>query len=76
MATSSPTIQTPPDADASSGAHPNAGMAQNKDQRLKEWYIGSIDQGTTSSRFFIFDGTGTPVASHQVEFKQMYPQSG
>ena len=51
-------------------------MTQAKDQKLKEVYIGSIDQGTTSSRFFIFDGTGTPVASHQVEFKQMYPQSG
>lgn len=51
-------------------------MVQDKDHDQKEWYIGSIDQGTTSSRFFIFDGSGTPVASHQVEFKQMYPQSG
>ncbi|MCJ1313087.1 Glycerol kinase [Agyrium rufum] len=41
-----------------------------------EWFIGSIDQGTTSSRFLIFDRTGTPVASHQIEFKQMYPHSG
>ncbi|KAI9852284.1 MAG: Glycerol kinase [Thelocarpon superellum] len=43
---------------------------------LQRWFIGSIDQGTTSSRFLIFDGTGTPVASHQVEFKQMYPHPG
>ncbi|KAI9880556.1 MAG: Glycerol kinase [Pleopsidium flavum] len=57
-------------------AHKGAGNPKNKEGVLKEWYIGSIDQGTTSSRFLIFDGTGTPVASHQVEFKQMYPQSG
>lgn len=42
----------------------------------KTWYIGSIDQGTTSTRFFIFNATGTPVASHQIEFKQMYPHPG
>jgi hypothetical protein len=39
-------------------------------------FIGSIDQGTTSSRFLIFNRDGDPVASHQLEFKQYYPQSG
>jgi len=43
---------------------------------LQEYFIGAIDQGTTSTRFIIFDGTGTPVAMHQLEFKQMYPVSG
>lgn len=43
---------------------------------LKKVFIGSVDQGTTSTRFLIFDGTGTPVASHQIEFKQIYPQPG
>lgn len=43
---------------------------------LQEHFIGAIDQGTTSSRFIIFDGVGQPVAMHQLEFKQMYPQSG
>lgn len=38
--------------------------------------IGAIDQGTTSSRFLIFNKKGEPVASHQIEFKQIYPQSG
>jgi glycerol kinase len=38
--------------------------------------VGAIDQGTTSSRFLIFNREGTPVASHQVEFKQIYPNSG
>jgi hypothetical protein len=48
---------------------------QNEEQ-LKQWFIGSIDQGTTSTRFLIFDGTGTPIASHQMEFKQIYLHSG
>lgn len=43
---------------------------------VSETFIGSIDQGTTSSRFLIFNKRGDPVASHQLEFKQIYPQSG
>ena len=41
-----------------------------------ETFVGSIDQGTTSSRFLIFDKTGEPVAIHQEEFKQIYPSPG
>jgi len=41
-----------------------------------ETFVGSIDQGTTSSRFLIFNKAGEPVASHQIEFKQIYPQPG
>lgn len=41
-----------------------------------EWFIGSIDQGTTSSRFLIFNSDGEPVASHQIEFENLYPESG
>ncbi|KAK6607694.1 glycerol kinase [Botrytis cinerea] len=41
-----------------------------------ESFIGSIDQGTTSTRFLIFNKDGEPVASHQVEFSQIYPESG
>lgn len=43
---------------------------------LKRTFVGAIDAGTTSSRFLIFDGTGEPVAQHQIEFDQKYPQSG
>lgn len=39
-------------------------------------FVGSIDQGTTSSRFLIFNKAGDPIASHQIEFKQIYPQPG
>ena len=42
----------------------------------QESFIGSIDQGTTSSRFLIFNKSGEPVASHQLEFKQIYPHPG
>ncbi|KAL4940311.1 hypothetical protein BDV06DRAFT_224191 [Aspergillus oleicola] len=39
-------------------------------------FVGSIDQGTTSTRFLIFNREGEPVASHQVEFEQIYPNPG
>ncbi|KAJ9485155.1 hypothetical protein VN97_g8203 [Penicillium thymicola] len=39
-------------------------------------FVGSIDQGTTSTRFLIFNREGEPVASHQVEFSQIYPNPG
>ncbi|OZJ05484.1 hypothetical protein BZG36_01623 [Bifiguratus adelaidae] len=39
-------------------------------------YVGSIDQGTTSSRFLIFDQMGRLVISHQLEFDQIYPHPG
>lgn len=43
---------------------------------VEEAFVGSIDQGTTSSRFLIFNRYGEPIASHQLEFKQIYPQPG
>lgn len=39
-------------------------------------FTAAIDQGTTSSRFLIFDDSAVPLASHQVEFEQHYPHSG
>ena len=39
-------------------------------------YIGAIDQGTTSTRFSVFDGAGKIVASAQKEHQQIYPQPG
>ncbi|ROT35231.1 glycerol kinase [Sodiomyces alkalinus F11] len=38
--------------------------------------VGAIDQGTTSTRFLIFNPHGEVVAAHQIEFKQYYPQPG
>ena len=39
-------------------------------------YIGAIDQGTTSTRFLIFDRAGNVAASAQKEHEQIYPQPG
>ncbi|MCF6277675.1 MAG: glycerol kinase GlpK [Anaerolineales bacterium] len=39
-------------------------------------YIASIDQGTTSTRFIIFDHSGTVVAVEQKEHRQIYPKPG
>ncbi|CAM0138803.1 Glycerol kinase [Umbelopsis sp. WA50703] len=39
-------------------------------------FIGSIDQGTTSTRFLIFDNDGKLITSHQLEFDQIYPRPG
>jgi glycerol kinase len=39
-------------------------------------YIGAIDQGTSSTRFLIFDGAGAVVASAQKEHAQIYPRAG
>ena len=35
-----------------------------------------IDQGTTSTRAIVFGADGTPVASAQEEFRQIFPQPG
>ena len=39
-------------------------------------YVGAIDQGTTSSRFILFDRTGEIVSVAQKEHKQIYPKPG
>ncbi|MDT8306231.1 MAG: glycerol kinase GlpK [Anaerolineae bacterium] len=39
-------------------------------------YVAAIDQGTTSTRCMIFNHAGEPVASHQMEHEQIYPQPG
>jgi len=39
-------------------------------------FILALDQGTSSSRAILFDHAGTPVASAQQPFEQLYPQPG
>ena len=39
-------------------------------------YVGAVDQGTTSTRFMIFDHGGNEVARHQLEHEQILPQAG
>ena len=39
-------------------------------------YAAAVDQGTTSTRFMIFDHGGNVVGVHQMEHEQIYPQAG
>lgn len=43
---------------------------------MKDGYILSVDQGTTSSRAILFDHAGRVVAVAQKEFTQIFPQPG
>lgn len=38
--------------------------------------VGALDQGTTSTRFMIFDRRGSVVASDQQEHRQIFPRPG
>ncbi|KAK2644640.1 hypothetical protein Ddye_019835 [Dipteronia dyeriana] len=39
-------------------------------------FIGSLNEGTISTTFIIYDRHARPVGSHQVEFTQFYPEAG
>jgi glycerol kinase len=39
-------------------------------------YVGAVDQGTTSTRFMIFDHGGNEVGRHQLEHEQILPKAG
>ena len=39
-------------------------------------YVGAIDQGTTSTRFMVFDHSGKVISIDQKEHEQIYPKPG
>ena len=39
-------------------------------------YVGAVDQGTTSTRFMVFDRGGREIARHQLEHEQIMTQPG
>ncbi len=39
-------------------------------------FVGAIDQGTTSTRFMVFDHSGAEIARHQLEHEQVLPRAG
>ena len=39
-------------------------------------FVGAVDQGTTSTRFMIFDHSGNEVGKHQLEHEQILPKAG
>lgn len=71
-----PTPLTPePEVDMHDDILPKGVRPAGEEER-EQCFVGSIDQGTTSSRFLIFNSEGEPVANHQIEFENHYPQSG
>ncbi len=39
-------------------------------------FVGAIDQGTTSTRFMVFDHAGAEIGRHQLEHSQLLPRAG
>jgi glycerol kinase len=39
-------------------------------------FVGAIDQGTTSTRFMLFDHAGNEAGKHQLEHEQILPKAG
>jgi glycerol kinase len=39
-------------------------------------FVGAVDQGTTSTRFMVFDHGGHEIARHQLEHSQILPRAG
>lgn len=39
-------------------------------------FVGAIDQGTTSTRFMLFDHGGNEIGKHQLEHEQIMPKAG
>jgi glycerol kinase len=46
------------------------------DRTAEPRFVGAIDQGTTSTRFMVFDHGGREVGRHQLEHDQILPQAG
>ena len=43
---------------------------------LEAPFLLAVDQGTTSTRAILFDAGGTPMASHSIALRQIYPANG
>jgi len=39
-------------------------------------FVGAVDQGTTSTRYMVFDHGGNEIGRHQLEHEQILPQAG
>lgn len=63
-------------SDLNNSSHSPTVPRQCRRNGSRESFTAAIDQGTTSSRFLVFDSFGTPRASYQMEFEQLYPHSG
>src|SRR5688500_10608144 len=46
------------------------------EERHVSRYVGALDQGTTSTRFMVFDANGREIARRQLEHTQILPAPG
>eukprot|EP01132_Coremiostelium_polycephalum_P004591 gene4591-5730_t len=51
-------------------------MNEKTTNQFSKPFIGSIDQGTSSTRFMLFDSNGNTVLSHQISLTQHHPNPG
>ncbi|RKF56730.1 Glycerol kinase [Golovinomyces cichoracearum] len=71
------TAQLAQSSDKSSQSISSSNNSLEDNEKTKShWYVGSIDCGTTSSRFLIFGRDGNPVASHQIELNNIHTNPG
>ncbi|KAK7467411.1 Glycerol kinase [Stygiomarasmius scandens] len=68
-------IFSPGKSTSSSKSTPASTEPVPKEKKQGE-FVGSLDCGTTSVRFIIFDKYANIVAQHQLEFPQYYPHPG
>jgi len=59
----------------SAGRDRSGSADQEKEHHMAE-FVGALDQGTTSTRFMIFDHDGREVAQHQLEHAQILARAG
>src|SRR5579863_302207 len=54
----------------------DVGFPPKRGRRSVAEFVGAVDQGTTSTRFMVFDHSGAEVARHQLEHTQVLPRPG
>src|SRR6476659_1886741 len=59
-----------------SSANFSAGSSAGARHEQVKNYLGAIDQGTTSTRFIVFDKAGRIVSVAQKEHEQIFPRPG
>lgn len=59
-----------------SPVRPSLPQAQAMSSSMINRFVGAIDQGTSSTKFVVYNHNGHPVGLYQMEHTQIYPQPG
>lgn len=73
---SSSFVGTPGDAFGAGFGQGAFGMSALRGTQKAGEFVGSVDCGTTSTRFIVFDKFGRIITEHQTEFPQIHPHPG